>query len=59
MTPVSAGPPSPRRTRRQIFANEISILRRDGLRKYVRVHRALRRFNRSVREMAKAEGYDC
>jgi hypothetical protein len=55
---VSAGPPSPKRTRRKIFINEISILRRDGLRKYIRVHRSLRRFNRSVQEMARAEGYD-
>jgi hypothetical protein len=58
MNNVSAGPPTPKRTRRQIFVNEISILRRDGLRKYIRVHRSLRRFHRSVRAMEAAEGYD-
>lgn len=55
---ISAGPPIKPRTRRQKLANEYHLLRRDGPVKYVRLLRALRRFNRSVRRMAAAEGRD-
>jgi len=40
------------------WRRELRLLRRDGLRKYVRCALALRRFHHSVRRMERAEGYD-
>jgi hypothetical protein len=48
MNQVYAGP-SPKRTPK--WKRELRLLRRDGIVKYVRVARALRRFHRSVKRL--------
>lgn len=48
---VSQGPPLPRRSRWRKLRSELRILRRDGVRRYVRGLLSLRRFNRSVARM--------
>jgi hypothetical protein len=40
------------------WRREIRLVRRDGLRKYVRCARSLHRFHRSVRRMERLDGYD-
>lgn len=50
MNVTGAAPPRKRTLRRKL-ANEYRLLRRDGLRKYVRLLRLKRRFDRSVRRM--------
>lgn len=50
---VSTGPALKKRSR---WRRELAILRRDGLRKWWRGLRALRRFHKSVERMEKLEG---
>jgi hypothetical protein len=40
------------------WRRELRLLRRDGLRKYLRLAWHLHRFHRSVRRMERVEGYD-
>jgi hypothetical protein len=40
------------------WRRELRLLRRDGVRKYVRCALALRRFHRSVERMVRVEGHD-
>jgi hypothetical protein len=48
--PVAAGP-APKITRRWKARNELRILRRDGLVRYLRGRRSLRRFHKSVAKL--------